>query len=259
MVLRLTNYGGFMSTNHFEILFVFGRPASGKSEFFDHIGKRDQNSLLSKLHIAPFETIDDWFVLADKFREDTLWEKLTGKRKYSKLDNNVECVTDMLLYDYAILHLNRHVLELTEKHPTFFQERTLLIEFSRGGEKNYEHTLALFDPSILNRAGIMYVNADFDTSWARNVHRFEEKQKYSSLAHMIPRSQLERLYLHDDWGTLTENNESGFINIKDQKIPFATMENNDTPLEDLRNPAVMGPKYERALELLMKDYTTRLR
>ena len=88
---------------------------------------------------------------------------------------------------------------------------------------------------------------------------FEEKQKYSSLAHMIPRSQLERLYLHDDWGTLTENNESGFINIKDQKIPFATMENNDTPLEDLRNPAVMGPKYERALELLMKDYTTRLR
>ncbi|MBU0506105.1 hypothetical protein KJ708_08950, partial [bacterium] len=153
-----------MSTNHFEILFVFGRPASGKSEFFDHIEKRDKETLLSQLHIAPFETIDDWFVLADKFREDDLWEKLTGKRKYSKLDNGVECVTDFLLYDYAILHLNRHALELTEKHPTFFKERTLLIEFSRGGEKNYEHTLSLFDPSILKRAGIMYVNADFETS-----------------------------------------------------------------------------------------------
>ena len=70
-----------MTTNHFEILFVFGRPAAGKSELFDYLGKLDDEDRRSRLHIAPFESIDDWFVLADKFREDKLWEKLTGKRK----------------------------------------------------------------------------------------------------------------------------------------------------------------------------------
>lgn len=239
-------------TNHFENLFVLGRPAAGKSEFFDHLGKVGDAERLKKYDIAPFEAIDDWFVLADKFREDDLWEKLIGHRKYSRLDQGVEVVTDMTLYDYAVMHLNRHALENLAKNPAYYSEHSLLIEFSRGGEKNYAHTFSFFDPTVLKRAAIIYVKADFEVCWTRNVARFEEKKKHSSLAHMIPRSQLERLYFEDDWMKLTDEKETGQISVAGQTIPFVTLDNNDTPLADLRNPVVMGPKYERALGLLMK-------
>jgi hypothetical protein len=71
---------------------------------------------------------------------------------------------------------------------------------------------------------------------------------------MIPRSQLERLYLHDDWNDLTRKQETGFVRVAGCEIPFVTLNNNDTPLKDLRNPEVMGPKYEHALNLLIKTY-----
>lgn len=237
---------------HFENLFVLGRPGAGKSEFFDHIKKIGDTERLKKFNIGSFETIDDWLVLADKFREDELWEKLTGHRKYTRLDQGVEVVTDLLLYDYAVMQLNRLALELLEKNPTFYSERSLLIEFSRGGEKNYTHTFSFFDAAILKKAAIIYVQADMDVCWERNVWRYEEKKKHSVLAHLVPKSQLERLYREDDWTQLTQNKETGFISVSGQSIPFVTLDNNATPLKDLRNPEVMGPKYEHAMNLLYK-------
>lgn len=108
----------------------------------------------------------------------------------------------------------------------------------------------MFDPSVLKKGAIIYIKASFEEAWRRNVARYEEKRKFSILAHMVPREQMERLYGQDDWDLITKGEENGFIEISGVKIPFVTMDNE----KEAKDPKIMMERYRNALDKLISSY-----
>ena len=239
----------------FDHLFVFGRPASGKSEFIDFMKNTQTIRRVTDYHIGYFEEIDDYAMLAEKFREDDIWKKVTGNAKYTTMENDVHVVRDLSLYNFAANRINNMVMKRYLPNEEFYDEKTLFIEFSRGGEIGYKPTLDLLDPDILRRGAIFYVKTPFDECWRRNVARYEEKKKYSVLAHMVPREQMEKHYLNDDWDDLTKAEEAGFITINGVDIPFATMDNEI----ESKDPAVLHKRYKNSLNRLHEIYQEKQR
>ena len=91
----------------FDNLIVIGRPACGKSEFFDFIkNKVDNFERLEKLYIAPFEEVDDFVWLWEKFVEDDVWDKLKYPRIMSKTCGHGYVTTNKKIYDFLIEKIN---------------------------------------------------------------------------------------------------------------------------------------------------------
>jgi hypothetical protein len=166
------------------------------------------------------------------------------------MEGNIHVISDLSLYNFAVNRINHLVITRYLYNPDFYDKNTLLVEFSRGGEIGYKDTLKLFDPSVLKKGAIIYIKASFEEAWRRNVARYEEKRKFSILAHMVPREQMERLYGQDDWDLITKGEENGFIEISGVKIPFVTMDNE----KEAKDPKIMMERYRNALDKLISSY-----
>ena len=70
----------------FDHLFLFGLPASGKSEFIDFMKKQSPQTLEEDYHLGLFEEMDDFVWLWEKFLEDDLWERVGKGRLFSVRD-----------------------------------------------------------------------------------------------------------------------------------------------------------------------------
>lgn len=232
--------------NTFDHLYILGRPASGKSEFIDFMKKEQNSERADRYHIGRFVELDDFVWLWDKFREDDIWEKVIGKRLFSSRYEGQYNMEDAKLFDFLIEKLNREVLESYLPKDEFYIENTLFIEFSRGGECPYATALGGFDPEVLNRAAILYIEVTREESFRRNEARYQEKLKHTVLAHKCPEPNMKRFYSEDDWPGLTVGKASGYIEIGGVGVPFVTM-NNEPESTD---PAVLGPRYGDALERL---------
>ena len=231
----------------FDNLIVIGRPACGKSEFFDFI----KNSIgdterLEKLHIAPFEEIDDFVWLWEKCEEDDVWEKMGYQRLVSKVAHHAYVITNLHFWNFLIEIINFEVTNKIASNKEFYKDKTLLIEYSRGREGAYKNSLSRFSKEILKKSAIFYVEVSFEESVRRNEARYQEKLKHSILAHKVPDEELNNHYRIDDWDGLTNGKESGYLAIRDVKVPFVTM-NNEPESTD---PEVLGNRYASALATL---------
>jgi len=220
----------------FDHILLLGRPAAGKSEFIDFMEKTSDEERAEKYHIGKLEGVDDFFWLWEKFLEDDLWEEAGHERLYSTSKNGNYSVRydRALLYDLMFAKFNHKVADEYLSKPEFYDNGTLIIEFSRGRENAYKRALSMLSREILERAAILYVDVEFDESWRRNVARYEEKLKASSLSHMAPRETMEHFYREDDWHELTGNRESGTLTFHGIEVPFVTM--NNTPELKERGP-----------------------
>lgn len=212
----------------FDHLIILGRPACGKSEFIDYMKKISDDERLKNFHIASFEEIDDFPWIWDKFMEDDIWEKCGYPRRFSKeyMKGNPGVAPEGApLFDFCMEMFNREISERYLGKTEFYENKTLCIEFARGGIKNYEDQLPRLKPEIYKNAAILYLDVTRDESWRRNVARYEEKQRHSILSHMVPKETYDYYYNENDWAKFTGEKESGQIEVHGIKVPYVTMNN----------------------------------
>jgi hypothetical protein len=230
----------------FDHLFILGRPASGKSEFLDFMTKLPAAERADRFNVGDMTVQDDFVWLWEKFEEDDLWEKIKGERLHSKRAGEGYILDSADLFDFLMEKFN---FEITKKYlgdVDFYDEGTLLIEFSRGGERPYAPSLGRLSPEIYERAAILYIDVTGEESTRRNEARYQEKLKHSVLAHKCPDEDMERFYRNDDWQEITEGRRDGLITLSGVKVPFVTMGNEP----ESKEPKVLGKRYGDALRLL---------
>jgi hypothetical protein len=237
----------------FDHLLILGRPAAGKSEFIDFMKKTEDRERADEYHIGKFKVVDDFFWLWEKFLEDDMWEQAGYDRIFSNKaadgNYNVKIPDQLKLYDFLFAKFNYKINKEYLSNPSFYDDGTLFIEFARGRENAYKNSLSRLSRPTLEKAAILYVQVDFEESWRRNVARYQEKLKHSSLAHMAPRETMEAMYFADDWKELTNGKETGYLDFHGVKIPFVTM--NNTPELKEREPLALryGPHLKKLFDI----------
>ncbi len=240
-------------TKKFEHLMLLGQPASGKSEVIDYVKNVSDNERLERFHLGKIEEVDDFLWIWEKFVEDDIWEKAGFPRKYSKeyMPGNAGMTPEGApLLTFCIEKFNDTITNNYLNDNTFYNDHTLFIEYAGGDERSYNDSLNRFDPKILEKTAILFVLVTPDESWRRNVARYEEKQKHSILAHMVPKETFDHYYRKHDWLELTDNKESGYLTVNGVKVPFVTMNNEP----ELPPGPEIAKRYENALNSLFSLY-----
>jgi hypothetical protein len=235
----------------FDHLLLLGRPAAGKSEFIDFLKKTPGPECAERFHIGRFEELDDFVWLWEKFLEDDLWQKIGHERLFSiRYGTNYGMKPEMgKLFDLMFARFNHEAQERYLSRPEFYRDGTVILEFARGGAEGYQRALPQLSREILERSAILYVKVSYEESWRRNVARYEEKQRHSILAHMVPKETHEHFYRLDDWDTSTGGRSDGFLTVQGVCIPFVTMNNEPELAERGALSGRYGPALDRLWEL----------
>ncbi|MBM3284945.1 MAG: hypothetical protein FJY81_03655 [Candidatus Aminicenantes bacterium] len=230
--------------DHFEIIILIGRPASGKSEVIDFLKKTPIPERLKRYHINEFEEIDDFPMLWTWFEEDAILEKIMHKpRIHSDSDGYF-----LHQYQWDLL-IERISLEYRKKlrDAGYAENMTTLIEFSRGTEHGgYESAFLHLSEEILEKACVLYVDVPYAESLRRNRRRFNPERPDSILEHGLPDHKLERLYKEVDWERF-KGNDPEFLHFSGRRIPYAVFDNMP---EKTDKPDVLGAYLEDVLKKL---------
>jgi hypothetical protein len=236
--------------NHFPIVILIGRPASGKSEIIDHLLHADPAERLRRFHVARPDVLDDFPMLWAWFEEDhLLHHKLNKPRLHTDEDG-------YFLYEY-LWHVLIQRLDLEYhkrlREETYPDTHTTIIEFSRGSEHGgYAAALPHLSDEVLKRAVIVYVSVSFNESLRKNRRRFNPSRPDSILEHGLPDAKLERLYAGDDWSALAAGDPL-FLPVRDVRVPYAVFENED----DVTTPR--GAELAERLESVLDGLYRRIR
>ncbi len=240
--------------DHFNNLLVFGRPASGKSEFISFMENAEPDKRLKQMHISPFEMYDEYFFIVEVAKMEAIFEKFGVPRRITKHTEDGIVVTDPVCFEYNSEKARLLTEERHKQEPNYFDAKTRLIEFARStSPTSYERGLSLLGNPLLENASIIYIKASYAESVRRNEARYQEKKKHSFLAHKVPDEALERYFQDDDWATLTKSESHGYITINDTKIPFVTMDNEN----ESKDPVVLEERYETALNKLFELWNSK--
>jgi predicted kinase len=229
---------------HFPVIILIGRPASGKSEVIDYLKKTPVEERLTRFHIKALDEIDDFPMLWTWFEEDAILEKVMHK---PRLHSDAE---GYFLHPYQWdLLIERISLEyqkrLRDKDHT--AAKTTLIEFSRGSEHGgYASAFAHLSPAILDEAAILYIDVPYEESLRKNRRRFNPERPDSILEHGLPDAKLERLYKEVDWEAF-KGSDPSFIAVSGRRIPYAVFDNMP---EKTDKPEVLGAHLEGVLNRL---------
>ncbi len=232
--------------DHFEILILLGRPASGKSEIIDHLKKTPVEERRRRFHIGAFEEIDDFPMLWTWFEEDAILEKLMGRpRVHTDPDGYF-----LHRYQWDLL-IRRISLEYDKKlrDPGHAGRTTTIVEFSRGTEHGgYEAAFRALSDRILEKAAILYVDVSYEESLRKNRRRFNPSRPDSILEHGLPDAKLERLYKEVDWEAF-KGPDPEFVSFAGHRIPYVVLANEPEVTDD---PARLGPALEACLAKLFE-------
>jgi hypothetical protein len=231
-------------SDHFEIVILLGRPASGKSEVIDYLKKTPIPERLRRFHIPEFEEIDDFPMLWTWFEEDAILEKIMHKpRLHSDADGYF-----LHSYQWNLL-IERISFEYEKKlrDKGYAENITTLIEFSRGSEHGgYETAFRSLSARILANACVLYIDVPYEESLRKNRRRFNPNRPDSILEHGLPDHKLERLYKEVDWESF-KGSDPDFIHFSGQRIPYAVFDNMP---EKTDKPDVLGAHLEDVLNTL---------
>ena len=233
----------------FKKLILIGRPASGKSELIDFLKNIPENERKEKFHIGKFYELDDFPWLWEKFTEDDIWEKAGHKRLCSKRAEHGYVTADGSVLDYCIERFNFEI----KKQPT---DGTTFIEFARGApDGGFGKALNQFSDELLKDAAVLFIYTSYEESCRRNEARYQEKLKHSILAHKVPQEDQIRFAKDIDWLEITNEKSSGYLPIRNFKIPFVTM-NNEPELKQDQTEA-LTKRYKTALDTLFQLCTRK--
>ncbi|MGC9044343.1 MAG: hypothetical protein ACP5KG_10865 [Myxococcota bacterium] len=212
-----------MSHHIFKKIILLGRPAAGKSEVIDFLKRTPLEERKNKFYIGEIVEFDDFIYVWQTFEDDDIWDK-----KLHKPRKNTS--SDYYFYDHDIWNFFIHKINLAyakeiARNRTLHNTHTALIEFSRGGENGFGEAFSHLSDEILNDAVILYISVSYNESVRKNRRRFRPELADSILYHSLPDDKMEFYYRTNDWERLTDNKPSGYLNIKNHKVPFAVLYN----------------------------------
>jgi hypothetical protein len=207
--------------DHFEVIILTARPASGKSEVIDYLKKTDVEIRKRRFHIGEFEEIDDFPFVWDTFVVDDIMTKHGKPRLFT--DKNY-FFKDHFTWNLFIEKINVAYAKKIANNPQYHDTCTAIIEFARGSENGIGEALSFLSEDILNRAGIFYLDVSYEESVRKNRARKRVGQEDSILFHSLPDEKMEFYYKVNDWKKLTKD-DPRYIVIKGIKVPYAVFQN----------------------------------
>ncbi len=238
-----------MAKNHFDVIILLGRPASGKSEIIDFLKKTPPIQRFERFHVALMDEIDDFPMLWTWFEDDAILEKVMGKpRLHTDKDG-------YFLYQYQWdLLIERICLEYQKRlrDANYHAEHTAIVEFSRGSEHGgYRSAFAHLSEKVLRSAAVLYVDVTFEESLRKNRRRFNPERPDSILEHGLPDAKLEKMYQAVDWQEVSSTNAE-YLTIKGIQVPYVVFENMPEKTDDFTK---LAPALEDILAKLWQLYT----
>ena len=222
----------------FQVVILIGRPAAGKSEVIDYLKKLSEDERRAKLHIAPFDEIDDFVWVWQTFEDDDIRAK-HGKPRLNTTPDHY--FLDPFIWNLFIEKMNLEFAKRLVRDPRYLDNRTVLLEFSRGGENGFGEAFSYLSDEILTRAAIVYVGVPYEESLRRNRRRARPGKEDSILYHSLSDDKMAAYYKTNDWGKLSDGKSDGVIEIKGHRVPFAVFQNEPEKTDD---PAKLGPALE---------------
>jgi hypothetical protein len=210
-----------MNENTLPVLILLGRPAAGKSEIIDYLKRTALDERVRRFHIGDFAEIDDFPLLWAWYEEDALLHRMGHPRLHTTADGYfARCY----LWDLLIQRLN---LEYDKWARDATAGSTAIIEFSRGSEHGgYRSALPNLSDTILQRAGILYIDVSWEESLRKNRRRFNPSRPDSILEHGLPDAKLERLYKVVDWSELAAS-DGEYVAVRGKRVPYVVFGNED--------------------------------
>ncbi len=232
--------------NTFQIIILIGRPAAGKSEVIDYLKQLPDDERRAKLHIAPFDEIDD-FVWVWQTLEDDAIRAQHGKPRLNTTPDGY--FLDPFTWNLYIEKMNREFARRMARDAHYLDQRTVILEFARGGANGFGEAFSFLSDDILARAAIVYVSVPYAESLRRNRRRRRPGQEGSILYHSLPDEKMETYYKTNDWDKLSGGKSDGVIEIKQHRVPFAVFQNEP---EKTDNPAKLGAALEEVFGKLWR-------
>jgi hypothetical protein len=229
--------------NNFPILIITGRPAAGKSEVIDFLKKADPRERLDRFHIADFGELDDFVYVWETFEIDDMLTKHGKQRIWT---DEKYWFKDHFIWNLYIERMNLEYRKKLACDPNYHDQKTVLIEFARGGENGIHEALSYLHEDILRRVSLMYIRVSYEESVRKNHRRARKGQEDSILYHSLPDEKMDFYYKTNDWDTL-EAKDPNFIEVKGFKIPYAVFENEP---EKTLDPKLIGSEIERVTKKL---------
>jgi hypothetical protein len=212
---------GEIEMDHFEVIILTARPASGKSEVIDYLKKTDVETRKKRFHIGEFEEIDDFPFVWDTFVIDDIMTKHGKPRLFTDEDYYFK---DHFIWNLFIEKINVMYAKKLAYNPKYHDTLTAIIEFARGGENGIGEALSYLSDDILKKAGILYIDVSYEESVRKNRARKQVGQEDSILFHSLPDEKMDFYYKINDWKKLTKDDPE-FITVKGIKVPYAVFHN----------------------------------
>jgi len=222
----------------FPVIILIGRPAAGKSEVIDHLRGRSDAERRARLHIAPFDEIDDFVWVWQTFEDDDIRAK-HGKPRLSTTPDHY--FLDPFIWNLYIEKMNLEFARRLARDARYLDHHTVIFEFARGGKNGFGEAFSYFSDDILTRAAIVYVSVPYAESLRRNRRRARPGQEGSILYHSLSDDKMESYYKTNDWDELSGGQNEGVIEIKGRRVPFTVFQNEPEKTDD---PAKLGPALE---------------
>ena len=239
-----------MSHHIFKKIILVGRPAAGKSEVIDFIKRTPLEERIRRFHIGEIVEFDDFLYVWQTFEDDDIWDK-----KLHKPRKNTS--SDYYFYDHDIWNFFIHKINLAyakeiARNKNLHETHTALIEFSRGGENGFAEAFSHLSDEILKDAGIVYISVSYEESVRKNRRRFRPEMADSILYHSLPDDKMEFYYKTNDWEKISNNQPSGYINIKGHNVPFVVLYNEP---EVTDSDSKLGPALEKVFSELHNKFS----
>jgi len=245
----------------FDVIILNGRPAAGKSEVIDFLKKTSVDKRIKRFHIGNFEEIDDFPILWEQFEDDDILEEMKLPRLISKKEFFYKgkklpgyIFRDKWYWNFLIRKLDFLYKKKIRNNPKYHDDKTVIIEFSRGLEHGgFKTAYSYLSDEILRRAAIIYIDVTWEESLRKNRRRFNPDKPDSILEHGLEDLKLEMLYKESDWENIVSEDKE-FVKIRDIKIPYAVF--NNMPEKTL-DPDKLGSHLEEITAGLWKKYRGR--
>ncbi len=150
-----------------------------------------------------------------------------------------------------MLKFNQAISHMLHNDPNLYDERTIFIEFARGGPVGYKESLGLLSDDILSKTAIFYLDNTFEESVRRNTVRSNENDPNQGvLYHKVPPETLEKMYKTHDWYELSGDRKEGSVNVKGHNVPFVMVWN----IPESHDHKVLEERYGPPLKRLWELY-----
>ena len=233
------------SPEHFPILIITGRPASGKSELIDFLKKCNPVERKKRFHIGEFEELDDFVYVWETFEVDDILSQHGKPRVWT---DEKYWFKDHFIWNLYIERINLEYRKKLARDAAYHDRMTTLVEFARGGENGIEEALGYLHEEVLKRARLIYIRVSYEESVRKNHRRARKGMEDSILYHSLPDAKMEYYYKVNDWEKLEARNPK-YIEVKGFKVPYAVFENEP---EKTLDPVQIGIELERVTKNLIE-------